>query len=70
MQEELMYDQLMSIGTGKAYDKWCWFEETMQELAQETQQVVSSRIMRFDTMKNRSFLAFLRGAGLRIPRAF
>jgi hypothetical protein len=21
MQEELMYDQLMSIGTGKAYDK-------------------------------------------------
>jgi hypothetical protein len=70
MQEELMYDQLMSIGTGKAYDKWCQFEETMQELAQETQQVVSSRITWFKSMKNWSFFAFLCGAGLIIPKAF
>jgi hypothetical protein len=32
--------------------------------------VVSSRIMWFDSMKNRSFFAFLHGAGLRIPKAF
>jgi hypothetical protein len=70
MQEELMYDQLMSIGTGKAYDKWCQFEETMQELAQETQHVVSSRITWFKSMKNWSFFAFLCGAGLIIPKAF
>jgi hypothetical protein len=32
--------------------------------------VVSSRTTWFDSMKNRSFFAFLHGAGLRIPKAF
>jgi hypothetical protein len=40
----------------------------MDEPAQ--QQQVSSRITWFDSMKNRSFFAFLCGARLRIPKAF
>ena len=37
-QEEITYDQLMSIGKGQAYDKRCKFEETMSQLAEDTQE--------------------------------
>jgi ATP-dependent exoDNAse (exonuclease V) alpha subunit len=47
-QEELTYEQLMSIGKGQAYEKRRQFEQTMQQLAEETQQHFRQRIIGMD----------------------
>ena len=47
-EEQATYEQLMSIGKGRAYDKRREFEQTLQPLAEESQLYFHQRIVDMD----------------------
>jgi len=50
--EQLTYEQLMSIGKGSAYDKRREFEETIRDFAEETQRHFRQSIVDMDSNRD------------------
>jgi hypothetical protein len=51
-EEELTYEQVMSIGKGSTYDKRRELEETIRDFAEETQRHFHQRIVDMDSNRD------------------